>query len=249
MILVDMVNATFNNLTLLIKGDATETGQTFNSPFLSFDSSNGTFALSLDENVSPMTINTSTLYIYFNNWLYNLIPFQATTQNTKTQAQHLITLTNRSYSNQQLILNGNSNTKLGYIQTVQECCTLGLLNPVKSIIFSTNTLPINATMSSAPKIVSDSNLNASAEPNLINELTDIEIPITSVNQYRPEIIYQPSAEYRLIDLNFSTNLTKIDIVCYWKSKLGNLNPVYLQAGAYASIKLMFRHKAFNGLRN
>jgi len=57
--------------------------------------------------------------------------------------------------------------------------------------------------------------------------------------------YNPGAEYRLIDMNSTTNLSRLDIIVYWKDRFGGLHPFELQPGCAASIKLMFRRKEFD----
>ena len=75
-------------------------------------------------------------------------------------------------------------------------------------------------------------------------LTDFEISISPGNDYRDNITYVALSEYRLLDMYSSYNLNKIDLIVYWKDIFGNLNPIYLQPGCNAHVKLMFRRKLF-----
>ena len=59
------------------------------------------------------------------------------------------------------------------------------------------------------------------------------------------VVYNPSAEYRLIDMNSCMNLNRVDIIVYWKDNSGNLHPFELNPGNAASAKIMFRRKDFN----
>jgi hypothetical protein len=59
------------------------------------------------------------------------------------------------------------------------------------------------------------------------------------------VIYNPNAEYRLIDMNSYMNLNRVDIIVYWKDKFGNIHPFELNPGNAASVKIMFRRKDFN----
>ena len=83
----------------------------------------------------------------------------------------------------------------------------------------------------------------SGAPNISNILSDFEIPISSTNQYRPEINYT-AVEYRLIDLFNNNNLNKTDLNIFWKDKYNNLIPFLLQPGCSANVKLLFRSKRF-----
>ena len=123
---------------------------------------------------------------------------------------------------------------------------MGLWNPIASVVFTSTTLPIHPTLSSPPKIYNSvgSGLQGSGSTNLTNILSDFEFPISSTNQYRPEISYVPQSEYRLIDMYSNRNLSKIDLNVYWRDRYGNLKPIRLLPGCSASVKILFRHKHF-----
>ena len=160
------------------------------------------------------------------------------------------TINNDGSSNNTRTINVNyqgTNTPFTFIQVFQEVSSIGLWNPVRSIVFTSNTLPIYPTQTSPPQLYNSTSngMIGSGAPNISNILSDFEIPITSTNQYRPEINYTPPGEYRLIDLfNNNNSLNKIDLNVWWKDKYNNLVPFLLQPGCSANIKLLFRHKAF-----
>jgi len=126
--------------------------------------------------------------------------------------------------------------------------TLAIWNPIASVVFCTGMLPVVSTNTSPPLTYDDttnSNLTSSGNnSNLSNIISDFEIPVSNNNQYRPIIVYNPSAEYRLIDMNSQLNLNKIDISVFWKTHYGEFIPLRLQPGCAAHIKLLFRHKTF-----
>jgi hypothetical protein len=119
-------------------------------------------------------------------------------------------------------------------------------NPVASIAFTSTTLPVAQTLTGVPKqLKSNSNgMVGNGAPNVVNILSDFEIPVSATNQYRPEISYVPQAEYRLVDMYENCDLRKLDISVFWKDRMGNLNPFRLQPGCSASMKLMFQEKNF-----
>ena len=133
-------------------------------------------------------------------------------------------------------------------QTFQEISSMAMWNPVASIVFCTGQLPIVSTNTSPPLTYDDtSNNNLTSNgnnSNLSSILSDFEIPVSETNQYRPIIVYNPSSEYRLVDMHSSTSLNKIDITVFWKTHFGDFIPLRLQPGCAAHIKLMFRHKTF-----
>ena len=93
-------------------------------------------------------------------------------------------------------------------------------------------------------IYNNSSFILSGEPNIASILSDFEVSLSAENQYRPDISYVPPGEFRLIDMYSSFNLNKIDLAVYWKDVFGNMNPIYLQPGCSAHVKLMFRKKRF-----
>ena len=59
------------------------------------------------------------------------------------------------------------------------------------------------------------------------------------------VVYNPAAEYRIIDMHSCMNLNRVDIVVYWKDTFGNIRPFELHPGCAANAKLMFKRKDFN----
>jgi hypothetical protein len=130
----------------------------------------------------------------------------------------------------------------------QELTSIALWNPVASIVFASSLLPIVPTQTSAPKDIgnqSNNLISGGNNSNLLPILSDFSIAVDSNNQYRPMVEYNPGAEYRLIDMNSTTNLNRLDIIVYWKDRSGGLHPFQLQPGCAASVKIMFRRKDFS----
>ena len=128
-----------------------------------------------------------------------------------------------------------------------EVCSIDAWNPVASIVFTSNTLPIIPSQTSPAKLYNSSSngLSSSGVASITSILSDFEIPISSTNQYRSEISYIPQGEYRLIDMYYNQDIFKIDLNLYLKDKLGNLIPLLLEPGCSASVKILFRSKRFN----
>ncbi|MFM7981421.1 MAG: hypothetical protein ACKPKO_19105 [Candidatus Fonsibacter sp.] len=79
----------------------------------------------------------------------------------------------------------------------------------------------------------------------MNAISDFSIAINGNNQYRPMVVYNPAAEYRLIDMHSNMSLNRVAIVVYWKDSLGHIHPCELDPGCSAHVKLMFRKTDFN----
>ncbi len=55
-------------------------------------------------------------------------------------------------------------------------------------------------------------------------LSDFSITVETIRPFRPTVEHTASAEYRLIDMNSTTNLNRINITVYWKDRFGGLHP-------------------------
>ena len=251
---VDMVNNTFKILTGQVITRFLNNGITvsFKQPFISFDINSGLMTIHKDNAVDAIgSSGNYELKISFNAKLYNILPFSskleqyspigATIQNTN----YILNIINQSDSNVNTILSsGNAYDR--YITLQTEFSPISIMNPIRNIYFTTNTLPIVPTLVSPPKIVGDTNMSVSSvSGDLSNIIADYSIPVSAQNNYNGEIIYQPSAEYRLISMNSSTNLNRVDVQAFWESKHGLSYPLYLPAGCCANLKLLFRHVRFN----
>nr|WPF46709.1 MAG: putative minor capsid protein [Lake Baikal virophage 10] len=133
------------------------------------------------------------------------------------------------------------------IQINQEWDTTPLWTPVSSIVFTSATFPIIPNRLSPPQAFTNGvlvNLNPNANnSNFAQVITDI---ITGDLCYKPTLIYEPTAEYRLIDMVGNTPLTNINIQVFWKSKLGNFVPFRIATGNSCTMKLLFTKKSSVG---
>jgi hypothetical protein len=130
-----------------------------------------------------------------------------------------------------------------YLYMKQEYTTTPLWNPVSNITFTTSLLPVNPNLVSTP-LIFNSGSAPQSQSNIANVLTDLEVPLLVGRDYKPNLLYVPASEYRLIDLNGNVPLSSIQIGVFWRDVYGHLHPFYLLAGNSATIKLMFRRKDF-----
>ncbi|MFM7978109.1 MAG: phage minor capsid protein, partial [Candidatus Fonsibacter sp.] len=138
--------------------------------------------------------------------------------------------------------------KFDFVMIQQDISSIAIWNPVASIIFASSLLPIQSTQTSVPKDVGSSNNNFTGSgnnSNLLSTITYFTISVDGNNQYRPMIVYNPSTEYRLIDMHSAICLTKKESIVYWKDTFGNIHPFELHAGCSANVKLLLRRKDFN----
>jgi hypothetical protein len=128
------------------------------------------------------------------------------------------------------------------IQVFQEFSTISLWTPVKSIVFCSSTLPIVATQVSQPIEIVNGNFIGS-NGNNSNQAPIITDFLADGGIYKPQIIYEPTAQYRLVSLQGNRPIYTIDISVYWKDAFSNLIPFRLTAGSGSSIKILFSKKA------
>ena len=230
---VNMVNTTLKTLWTA----------TIYPPFIEFSPDTFHFIFNVPAN---QFVTAPSLELYFNTRLFNLfsgLPFIFTGYEGELNYR----LNVGSSQNTRQILAADGITKITFIQVFSEVCSIDAWNPVASIVFTSNTLPIIPSQTSPAKLYNSSSngLSSSGVANITSILSDFEIPISSTNQYRSEISYIPQGEYRLIDMYSNQDIFKIDLNVYWKDKLGNLIPLLLEPGCSASVKILFRSKRFN----
>jgi hypothetical protein len=198
------------------------------------------------------------IQIYFNERLYDLfvgLPHELVSLEGELNYRLRAMYNNNNLVPRNVLVKVDSTTNGDYtyrtvkfIQMHQEVSSIALWNPVASIIFASSLLPIQATQTSLPKDVGNitNNFTGSGNnSNLLSAITDFTIAVDGNNQYRPMVVYNPAAEYRLIDMHSSMILNRIDIIVYWKNTFGNIHPFELHPGCSANVKLLFRRKDFN----
>lgn len=155
-------------------------------------------------------------------------------------------VTQNSYRLSTEVLNQNANIVVlnasNWVVVPQEYSTVSIWCPVKSIVFTSSLLPVNASLSGDPVVfgVGSLKLNSGNNNNITGILTDF-----TADSFNATVQYTPSAEYRLFDLIQNSPLSSVGLQAFWKDRFSNLNPFLLPSGCSASIKILFRKKAFN----
>lgn len=123
-----------------------------------------------------------------------------------------------------------------YYKFTQEFTTLEYWSSLKSIIISTNTIPINNEF--IPTRDNTSSVNSSAP--IIADF----IPFTegNVGETRSVAFYTPPV-YKLIDLESDGPLQKIDINVYWEDNRNNVYPLQVSLLNQVNIKIGFFKKS------
>jgi hypothetical protein len=126
-----------------------------------------------------------------------------------------------------------------HIVLEQELSTIDTWCPINGIVFTTNTLPIVINQYTSNATLNSDRPNPEAGADFALIITDLQ---TNQQGYKPNILYNPTAEYRRVDMTGNLGLTNIDIRVFWRAKTGQLIPMKLGCGVTASIKLLFQKK-------
>ncbi len=129
-----------------------------------------------------------------------------------------------------------------FIQLRQEISTIDAWCPISSIVFTSNQLPIIPSQFSSSNTTGNTPNSATIGNRFALVITDL---MTNQQGYRPNIIYNPTAEYRRLALTGNMGIRNIDINVFWRSKTGQLLPFRLPSGGSASLKLLFEKKDRN----
>ena len=119
----------------------------------------------------------------------------------------------------------------------QEYTTVGLWNPISSVVFTTNLLPIYASTTPPIQLYKDGKTNSSSQYNFLNIITDfvgnsLDFTTNGFLQYDASV-------YRYIALKDNQQISNIDINVYWINKYdGTLKPIYISPGSFSSIKIL-----------
>jgi hypothetical protein len=128
----------------------------------------------------------------------------------------------------------------------QEQSSIGLWNPVISLVFTTSMIPIVSNQIGNPLIYNEGVIiNNSSNANSFNIITDL---IADNFDFTPFIIYEPSAQYRFISLQGGQELKNIDVQVFWQSKNGNFYPLRLAPNGSLSMKILFAKKISSMLK-
>jgi len=211
-----------------------------NIPFFEWNSTSQVFQLSAD-NAGYASSLGNPIKIYMNTALYPLLNNFPIIKNSPTVA------TGKNYQLNFYNNNGLNLYNMGaysVIQLFQDNSTVGIFNPVQSIVFTSSLLPLVQSVVGNTKIYNFYTA-ASQNNNSAPIITDFIVPYSAVNQYRPNLEYTPSGEYRMIDLFGLTPLQAIEITVQWRDTFGIFHPFTLASGCSANLKILFRRKDFN----
>ncbi len=228
---LDMINIAFQAALTQLQGAPANYPGTF-APFMRYNES--TFTVDL---LIPTEMVTNGVDVWMNQPLYSFF----NCYNIDTFAYNQPNGEDIKFVNQNLHgTNLYTDTSVvgppaaTYYINAGEFDCLPLWNDFQKIVLTSSDLPIRST--------SISNLNQDGVNKFQPIVTDLDPSIVLGPDFRTDIQYAPSAEYRLIDMLATTQLDKVNLNFLWESKDQILLPIYIPPQRTATATLMFRRK-------
>jgi len=207
-------------------------------PIIKYNSTTQLFYITCDNTLYNQDVATPPINIYFNGALLHLFSFLPSST---------VYLGNQAY--EQLLINNTTSVINSNILTfTQELQSINLWSQVTSLVITTQTIPIIRSQTFSPAlyysgILEPSNNNSQTQSILLEYSVEDSI-------YTKNIVYNPTAQYKLFELDGQSPLYNLDLKFYYRSTFGNMNPIYLNSGSALSVKLgFFKKSKFSNLKN
>lgn len=201
-------------------------------PFISFEPASALFYLYYPQIVLPQEIK-----LYTNSVLIVLISsfpyiFYGVDQPMNKDAEFIL---NKSFS-----FNRNLTD---YDHMSQNTVSISAMNPIKSLAFTSNLLPISQTLT-APPIINGRQSDIAAVANVI---ADYVVDVGLNSGYTQTITYVSHGEYKFLDFKTNEEIYNIDISLSWIDVNGLAHPVYLFKPSFAAMTIYLRRKDYNNI--
>ncbi len=215
------------------------------SPIVNWDTTSNRMVLYADE--AGYDLNSANpIKIYFNTALYSLFnsfptTIQGFTSSVTLGRNFLVGVVNVGDTNLQTIIPTGTETNYQAICVYQEYSTTSSMSPIVSVVFTSNTLPVQSSQVSTPVIFYNGIPSVQGtNADIANIITDI---VADDGLYKPNLVYEPVAQYRYITMYGNAPLTNLDIQIYYKLKDGTLQPFLIQSGGCVTLKIAFIKKS------
>ena len=246
---IQLVNNTFQQCYNDLNTQVVTAGLALPSPYapvMSWDTQTNIAILNADQAGYDDTA-ANYIAIYFNPSLFNLFssfPFIIESANVVPNGKNARIIMS-GFGGANVVPFPPVNPLYTALQIVQEYSTIVLWTPITSIVFTSNTLPIVANQVSAPLLFFNGKRFQSGgnNANIAQIITDF---VANDGIYKPNIVYIPSAQYRLVNLVGNSPLYNIDIEVFYKNRVGEFIPIRLGSGGTATIKILFTRKGTEG---
>jgi len=123
----------------------------------------------------------------------------------------------------------------------QQCASLSDWDDMTSIIFRSASIPIRSEYTSNGGGINVRTTDNPSQP-ILNDF--VQYPVESGN-LRGTLLYNPTAEYRWINLTGDGDLRQIKVTPYWADRYQNLHNVYIRPDEQISMKIIFQRRVKN----
>lgn len=140
-----------------------------------------------------------------------------------------------------------------FLATTQDYNVITNWNSLRKLVITTNTLPIRAEAiptDNVPLVGPNGVVNGFVTGDITGSnssskpiISDFIPQLTTAGDSRSVAYYNPSAQYRLVDMEQDVAVQKIDLKIYWEDKDNNLYPLRIGKYNQASIKIGFFKKS------
>jgi hypothetical protein len=120
---------------------------------------------------------------------------------------------------------------------IEDYNTIDLWFALRKLIVTSN-LPLNNEIVPTQNSQGIDNGLTSSQP----IVTDFTPQLEFANQSRSIAYYNPTAQYKLIDMTSDTPLSRLGFTLHWQDKQGNIYPLLLSVGQSADLKVGFFKK-------
>ncbi len=194
------------------------------APFIYYNPTTKLFSLVIEQ--SWATTGSNQALLYGNELLFNYLDAFETYFYGFNQPNGL------DYSFQ--IYNDPSNLS-GTVYTItQEYSSINNWNSLQKILLTTLSIPIAQEFLPTMRYASQS----STAPIITDFIPILDGP----GETRSVAVYNPTTQYRLVNMLGTTPLMKIDLNLYWSDHENNIYPIYISNGNQASVKIGFFNK-------
>lgn len=133
------------------------------------------------------------------------------------------------------------------ISLYQESSTTANLSPITAFVITSSTIPIEQSQVSTPILLSN-NVNLLQQTNNSATAPIVTDLVINDGEYSPNIVYRPTAQYRLSTMYGNAPLHNIDFQIYYRLRDSSLVPFILQSGGSVTLKLAFLKKSANNTK-
>jgi len=223
--MINMINTTFSNCFVALQTDHPGVPVT-EAPYMTYDASTNLFSLWCQQAYE------GAVEIWFNNILYyffdNFLTFYAGEDNANRKDFRFEI---------QDLRNNIPDQPPGYYYFTQEYNSLFNWADLKTISFKTATIPVRY------EYTPNASTSNTGEINFNPVMIDFELNPETNSLYREFLSYNPTGQYRLIDLTGREPLSNINISISWKDQNQNEYPFRIPPRRSVSMKLLFVKKS------